>query len=130
MEIKAKLLELRKKIKKKKPKFKRQEWFRKKPLGEKWRKPRGINSKLRIRKKSKGKVPSPGYGSPRLVKGLNSEGYREILVRNVRDLEKINPKEEIAVIASGVGKKKRFEIIEKALKKNIKIGNDRYGLTK
>ncbi len=119
-------MNLRKKIKKKKPKFRRQEWFRKKPLGEKWRKPRGLHSKLRRHEKAKGSLPKPGYGSPSDVRGLNREGYREVLVRNAKDIEKINPKEEIAIIASGVGKKKRLEILEFAGKKNIKVGNYKF----
>ncbi len=117
------MLKLREKIKGKKPKFRRQEWFRKKSLGEKWRKPRGIHSKLRRREKARGALPDPGYGSPSLVRGLNREGYREVLVRNVKDLEKIDPKEEIAIIASGVGREKRLEILEHAEKNNIKVGN-------
>ncbi|MEE9323764.1 MAG: 50S ribosomal protein L32e [Candidatus Aenigmarchaeota archaeon] len=124
--MKEEMLELRKKIKKKKPKFRRQEWFRKKALGEKWRKPRGLHSKLRMHEKAKGSLPKPGYGSPASVRGLNREGYREVLVKNTKDLEKINPKEEIAIIASGVGKKKRFEIFELAGKNNIKVGNYKF----
>jgi large subunit ribosomal protein L32e len=119
-------LETRKKIKKKKPKFRRQEWFRKKTLGEKWRKPRGLHSKLRMHEKARGSLPRPGYGSPASVRGLTREGYREVLVRNAKDLEKINPKEEMAVIAKGVGKKKRLEILELAGKNNIKVGNYKF----
>ena len=123
MKEKEEMLKVRKKIKKKKPKFKRQEWFRKRSLGKKWRKPRGLHSKLRQHEKAKGALPRLGYGSPSSVRGLNRDGYREILVRNAKDVEKVNPKEEIAVIARGVGKKKRLEILEKAEKNKIKVGN-------
>lgn len=122
--MKDRLMKLRKEMKKKKPKFRRQEWFRKKKaLGKKWRKPRGINSKLRQQIKSRGRVPKPGYGSPSAVRGLDKNGYREVLVRRPEDLEKINAEKEIAIIASGVGKKKKFEIMEMALEKKIKVGN-------
>jgi len=118
------MLNLRKRMKKKKPKFRRQEIHRKKALKDAWRKPRGINSKLRVRKMSRGRVPKPGYGSPKEVKGLNMEGFKEILVNNVKDMDKIkNPKEEVAVISKTVGRRKRFEMIEYAMKKNIRIGN-------
>ena len=118
------LLEIRKGIKKKTPKFRRQEWFRKKQrLGVKWRKPRGIHSKLREHEKAKGSLPRPGYGSPLAVRGLNRQGYREILVKNLSDMKKINHKEEVAIIASGVGKRKRLELLEFAVKNNIKVGN-------
>ncbi len=124
--MKEELLKVRKKIKKKKPKFRRQEWFRKKTLGKKWRKPRGLHSKLRMHEKAKGSLPRPGYGSPSEVRGLTREGYREVLVRNKKDLERINPKEEIAVIARGVGKRKRLEILEFAERNNIKVSNYKF----
>ena len=117
------MLKLRKGIKKKKPKFRRQEYFRKRSLGDKWRKPRGLHSKLRKHEKARGSLPKPGYGSPSAVRGLNRDGYREVFVRNVKDLEKINPKEEVAVIANGVGKKKKIEILEFAEKNGIRVDN-------
>ncbi len=117
------LLKLRKKIKRKKPKFKRQEWFRQKCLGIKWRRPKGSQSKLRKGIKGRGKVPKPSYGSPKEVRGLNSLGYKEIRVFNIKDLEKINPEKEIIVIGSTVGKKKRTEIIKRADELGIKISN-------
>ncbi len=123
---KAELLELRKKMKKRKPAFLRQEWFRKKQrLGLKWRKPRGIHSKLREHEKAKGSLPRPGFGSPAEVRGLNRQGYAEILVKNVEDMGKIRPKEEVAIIASGVGRKKRLEMLAFAAKSGIKVGNKR-----
>jgi large subunit ribosomal protein L32e len=122
---KERLLEIRKKIKKKKPSFKRQEWFRMKRLGTKWRKPRGEHSKLRRHIKARGALPTVGYRSPSKVRGLNREGLREVIVRNIKDMEKINKKEEIAIIASTVGKKKRLELLEYAHKNNIKVGNQK-----
>jgi large subunit ribosomal protein L32e len=110
-------------MKKKRPKFRRQEWFRMKRVGVKWRKPRGIHSKLREHRKARGALPRAGYRSPAAVRGLNKEGHREIVVRNLKDMEKINRKEEIAVIASAVGRKKRLAMLEYAQKNNIKVGN-------
>ena len=123
MKGKEELLAVRRKIKKKKPKFRRQEWFRMKRVGDKWRKPRGIHSKLREHRKTRGALPRAGYRSPAAVRGLTREGYREILVRNLKDMAKINRQGEIAVIASAVGKKKRLELLEYAQKNNIKVGN-------
>ncbi len=123
MEIKT-LLKLRRKLKKKKPEFKRQEYFKHKKLKKKWRKPRGRHSKFRKGEKARGKKPSPGYSSPKAVRGLSREGFKRIMVANQKDLEKIKkPKEEIAVIKSGVGKKKRLEIAKKAKEMKIKIAN-------
>ncbi|HDD46055.1 MAG TPA: 50S ribosomal protein L32e [Candidatus Aenigmarchaeota archaeon] len=113
----------RREIKKKKPRFKRQEWHRHKRLEEKWRRPKGNSSKLRKRIKGRGKLPSIGYSSPKEVKGLNRNGFREVIIKNINDLEKIDPSREVGKIASSVGKKKRFEIEEKAIKMGIKIVN-------
>ncbi|MBN2042960.1 MAG: 50S ribosomal protein L32e [Candidatus Aenigmarchaeota archaeon] len=116
------LLELRSKIKKKKPKFKRQE-HKRKGLKDVYRRPRGIRSKIRMRLKGKSRLPSPGYGSPSEVKGLNRNGLREVIVFNRKDLEKVNPDSDIAVISGTVGMKKRIEILELAQKSNIKVQN-------
>lgn len=123
MKSKEELLGIRKGIKKKRPAFKRQEWFRLKRLGENWRKPRGIHSKLREHRKPRGALPRAGYGSPAAVRGLDRHGYREVIVRNVKDMEKINRKEETAIIAGTVGKRKRLGILEYAQENNIRVGN-------
>ncbi len=120
--MKKELLELRKKIKKKKPKFKRQE-HKRKGLKDVYRRPRGIRSKMRMRLKGKSKLPSPGYGSPSEVKGLTREGFREVIVFTQNDLEKINPETDVAVISGTVGRKRRIEILELAQKNNIKVQN-------
>lgn len=118
---KEKALETRRETKKKKPDFKRHEYFRKRSLGSKWRRPRGINSKVAARKRSRIGPPSPGYGSPLQVKGLDRDGYREMLVHNLDEIKRIDPKEEVAVIASGVGKKKMLEMLEFAVGKDIRV---------
>ncbi|MGC8812558.1 MAG: 50S ribosomal protein L32e [Candidatus Aenigmatarchaeota archaeon] len=107
----------------KKPKFLRQGAKAYKRLGEKWRRPRGMHSKLRRREKSKGKMPSPGYGAPRNLKHLHPSGYKEVLVHNVNELGKINPEKEAIKIAHTVGKKKREEILKKAEELKIKVLN-------
>ena len=117
------ILNIRKKIKKAKPKFKRQELGRQPLLKDTWRRPRGRHSKLRVGEKARGKKPSIGYGSPSAVKGLNRHGYKEVVVSNIKDLEKLNTKEEMGIISATVGKKKRFEMLEFANEKSIKISN-------
>jgi large subunit ribosomal protein L32e len=121
-EIKQKL-GLRKKVKKAKPTFKRQELGRQPMLKDTWRRPRGRHSKLRVGEKARGKKPSIGYSSPSEVRGLNRNGLKEVIVSNVNQIEKINPKEEMGIISGTVGKKKRFEMLEFAKEKNIKLSN-------
>ncbi|MBU5678548.1 MAG: eL32 family ribosomal protein [Candidatus Aenigmatarchaeota archaeon] len=95
-----------------KKKIFRRQLFSIKRLGEKWRKPKGRQSKLRLEKKSKGKRVKIGFGSPK--------SERKILIRifNEKDIEKlrnINLDENryIILLASSVGKKKRKDLIKK-----------------
>jgi large subunit ribosomal protein L32e len=106
---------------KKKPKFLRQNWRSYKRLRKtRWRKPRGIHSKMRRWERGKGKLPSPGYGSP--LRYMHPSGFREILVHNVKELDKVD--EKIAVkIAHAVGKRKRQDILKKAEEKKVKVLN-------
>lgn len=97
---------------KKKPKFTRQRSHDKKRVKKRWRKPRGIDSKQKKGKKAKGAKPRIGYGSPNKP--------MPIMVRNLADLDKAQGK---IIIASKTGKKKRFEIIEKAQEKKLEIVN-------
>jgi len=107
----------------KKPKFVRQGGKNLKALGEKWRYPRGKQSKLRQHMKGKGILPGAGYGSPRKERGLHPSGLQEILVYNVDNLQTINPQKQAARIAATVGRKKRIQIMQKANEMKIKILN-------
>ena len=117
------LLKVRRDLKKKKPEFLREEYWKKKSLGRKWRVPQGKDSKLKKQYKARGSLPSPGWRSPKLVRGLNRQGFREVRVFNVLDLNKVDPKKDVAVLGSTVGRKKRMDIIKKAEEKNIKVSN-------
>jgi large subunit ribosomal protein L32e len=107
----------------KKPKFLRQSSTAYKRLGKKWRKPRGVHSKVRRHEKSKGSAPSVGYRAPRELRGLHPSGFREVLVSNVNDLGKIDSKTQAAKISHAVGEKKRQEILKKAEELKIKVLN-------
>jgi len=120
------LLRIRRKIKREKPDYLRPYWWTKIRLKNRidsWRKPRGIHNKMRKRKKGRPPLVEVGYGSPREVRGLLSNGKRPVVVHNVEELEKIDKEKEIAVIASTVGKRKRLEIIKRAQELGIEIYN-------
>jgi large subunit ribosomal protein L32e len=113
-------------LRKKKPKFRRQEHFKKR-LDLVWRKPSGIDSKQHEGKRGKGKKPSVGYKNPEAIRGLHPLGYRPVLVHNVRELGLLNPQTEAAVIAAAVGRRKRNEVIKEANRLKITILNPRKG---
>jgi large subunit ribosomal protein L32e len=118
-----KALKARKRAKKKKPNFVRPESWRYIRLKESWRRPRGLDHK--VRRKIKGWPPgvSVGYKGPKGARGLHPSGYREVLVHNVQELSNVDPKTEAARIAHRVGKKKRVQIIAEAKKLKVHILN-------
>lgn len=107
----------------KRPKFRRQEWWKHKRIGEKWRKPRGNDSKMRLARKGKAPIVKVGYRSPARTRGTHPSGLSEVLVHNLRDLEKIEPTKQAARISSSVGRKLRGQILEKANERRVKILN-------
>jgi large subunit ribosomal protein L32e len=108
----------------KRKKFLRPGWKAYKRLRKaKWRRPRGLHAKLRVREKSKGKLPSPGYGKPKEFRYLHPSGFKEVLIFNAKELEKIDPKTQAVRISHSVGKKKRAEILKRAEELKIKVLN-------
>lgn len=119
------LLELRKEIAKRRPEFVRQESWRYKRIKPNWRHPRGIDSKMRLEVKGWPKRVKVGYRGPKAVRGLHPSGYKEVLIHNVKELEKLDPETEAARIAHSVGTKKRKEILKRAKELGIKVLNPR-----
>src|SRR3989338_1826253 len=95
-----------------KPKFKRRQFMLKK-LKNKWRKPKGLHNKLRLRKGGKGKVVKIGYGKKK-------KGIEIAIINNIKEL--INAKKDI-IISSSVGLKKKVEILEKAKELKLNVLN-------
>jgi len=116
-------LRLRARARNKKPSFVRAESWKYDRFSLSWRRPRGLDNK--IRRKIKGWPPgcSTGYKGPKIARGLHPSGFREVIVFNVEDLSKIDLNTQAARIAHTVGKRKRALIIAEAKKLNIKILN-------
>ena len=105
------------------PAFKRQEWFRYARLGEKWRKPKGIHSKMKRRLKRRQPLADIGFRGPASVRGLHPSGFEEVLVYNVDGLEDIDPKVQAVRIGGTVGTKKRMAIEDRATELGIRVLN-------
>lgn len=118
-----KALRLRERIKKKRPSFVRQESWRYDRLKENWRRPKGIDNKMRQRRKGWPPTVNVGYRGPKAARGLHPSGYMEVLVHNLEEVMKVNPENQAIRIAGTVGKKLRMMIIAEAKKRNIKILN-------
>ena len=121
-EIKA-ALEFRSAKNDARPAFKRQEWFRYQRLGEKWRKPRGIHSKMRRHLSYRPPVVSIGFRGPKMVRDYHPSGFQEVMVYNPGQVDAVDPKVQAIRIGGTVGGKKRMAIIEKADELSIRVLN-------
>lgn len=118
-----KALQVRTRAKHKKPAFERPESWRYDKFSLSWRRPRGLDNK--VRRKIKGWPPGPsmGYKGPKATRGLHPSGYRDILVYNVDAVSAIDTATQAIRIAHTVGSKKRALIIAEAERLNVKVLN-------
>jgi large subunit ribosomal protein L32e len=118
-----KALQVRERARNKKPKFVRAESWKYDRFSLSWRKPRGLDNK--IRRKIKGWPPGPsmGYKGPKIARFLHPSGYEEVIVYNVADLANVDVNSQAVRIGHTVGKRKRTDIIAKAKELNLKILN-------
>jgi len=117
------LLEKRRERYEKQPDFKRGEWFRYKKLGTMWRRPRAVTNKQRKNLRYRPPKVRIGFGKPSAVRNYHPSGFVEVLIHNVKDLEKIDPKLHAARIGATVGTRKRRAIVEAADSRGIRVLN-------
>ncbi len=86
-----------------------------------WRYPRGKHSKVRQRHSGRPALPTPGFGSPKEVRG-KINGMEPVLVYRLEDLTSINPK-HLCIVSSSVGKRKKQSILKKCLELKLNVGN-------
>lgn len=120
-----KLVEIRKRFKRKKPEFLRHLWW-KKPMfrnDPKWRRPKGVDNKMRLKLKGYPPLVEVGYRSPRAVRGIHPSGFKPVLVSSVKDLDKLDPRVHIVYLDSSMGLRKRLELVKLASEKGFRIVN-------
>ncbi len=115
------LLEIRKKLKAKKPTFLRTDSNRKKYKNN-WRKPRGLHNKRRLKFAGHQKNPSQGFRSPVEVRGLHTSGLELVNVSNLNDLNNVK-ENQIVEISSTVGTKNKVKILEECKAKKLQVVN-------
>lgn len=90
-----------------------------------WRKPKGIDG--RVRRRFKGCLPMPniGYGSDKRTRNVLPNGFLKFLVHNVKELELLlmHNRKYAAEIAHNVSSRKRKEIVERAGQLHIRVTN-------
>ena len=118
-----KALKTRELARNKKPSFVRSESWRYDKFSESWRRPRGLDNKMRRKIKGWPPTVSTGYKGPKIARGLHPSGYREVMVHNVDDIAKVDPATQAARIAHTVGMRKRAQIIAQAKKRKVYVLN-------
>ena len=116
------LLELREKIKERKPDFIRQQGRYLKSLSKNWRAPKGMHSKLRKKLRGKIKQPSIGYSSPKEARYLHPSGLMPQLISNLNQLSGLTEKDGI-IISGKLGKRKKIELLKKIKETKYKVLN-------
>ncbi|XP_071192928.1 large ribosomal subunit protein eL32-like isoform X2 [Salvelinus alpinus] len=74
-------------VKKRVKKFIRHQSDRYVKVKQNWRKPRGIDNRVRRRFKGQMLMPNIGYGSNKKTKHMLPSGFRKFLVHNIKELE-------------------------------------------
>jgi len=118
-----KALQVRARARNKKPKFVRAESWKYDRFSLSWRKPRGLDNKIRRKILGWPPGPSTGYKGPKIARYLHPSGFKEVIIYNVADLTNVDVNTQAIRIAHRVGKRKRADIIAKANEMNLKILN-------
>jgi large subunit ribosomal protein L32e len=119
----AKALKVRARTRNKKPAFVRPESWRDSKFSLSWRRPRGLDNKVRRKIKGWPASPSTGYKGPKIARGLHPSGFREVIVYNPKAVATVDSATQAVRIAHTVGRKKRALIIAEAKRLNVKILN-------
>ena len=114
-------------IKKRVAKFVRHQSDRYAKLKPSWRRPKGIDNRVRRKFKDQYKMPNIGYGSDKRTKYMLPNGLKKFTVRNPREIDVLlmHSHKYAAEIAHAVGARKRIAILQRAQQLNVKVINAR-----
>ena len=113
-------------VKKRTARFKRHQSDRKIAVKESWRRPKGIDSRVRRKFKGVGVImPNIGYRSNKKTRHLLPNGFYKYVVNNVADLEVLltNNRSYAAEIGHAVSARTRKAIVERAAQLDIRVTN-------
>jgi large subunit ribosomal protein L32e len=117
------LVQKREEVAKRRPKFVRQESWRYVRIHPEWRKPKGVDSKMRRQDKGWPALARVGYRGPVESRGLHPSGHFESLVQRPGDLDGLVPGRDVARVGGTVGAKKREAILSRANELGIRVLN-------
>ena len=126
-------LEKRKSIKKHSKKFIRHQQDRYNgKLKLTWRKPKGIDNRVRRRFKGQIAMPKIGYGTNHKTAHVLPNGFKKFLVSNVEELNVLlmQNRKFCCEIAHNVSSRKRIQLVEQARLLDVKVVNANGRLSK
>lgn len=119
-----KLLDVKRDIKKRKPKFFAQDAHKKSKIIKRWRKPRGTDSKMKQQLRSYRKIVKQGYMTPKEVRFVSlKHKVIGVVCATKKDIETLDPKKYGIIFKSSLGKFKKYELVKFAKEKGIIIMN-------
>ena len=112
-------------VKKRTKKFTRHQSDRYDRVKESWRKPKGIDNRVRRRFKGERFMPNIGYGSAANTRFMLPNGYRKVVVNNLKELETLMMlnRQFCAEIGHAVSAKSRKAIVERAKQLSVHVTN-------
>ena len=117
------LVAKRKEVAENRPAFIRQESWRYVRIHPPWRKPKGVDNKVRRQDKGWPALVRIGYRGPVESRGLHPSGHFEVRVQRVSDLDHLVPGRDVARIGGTVGAKKREAILRRATELGLRVVN-------
>jgi large subunit ribosomal protein L32e len=123
MTDKARLLKIKARLKKRQPKFIRQDAHKHKRVKQVWRSPKGLHSKMRDSRRGYRVKIQGGYQTPQDVRGLDKHGLKPTIVATLTELSALDPKVQSVILKGTLGGRKRLAIIEAANAKKFTIIN-------
>jgi large subunit ribosomal protein L32e len=117
------LVAKRKEVADTRPAFVRQESWRYVRIHPEWRKPKGVDSKMRRQDKGWPPLVRVGYRGPAAARGLHPSGHHDVVVYRPKDLDSLVPGSDVARIGRTVGAKKRDTILQRANELGIRVVN-------
>ncbi|KND90789.1 60S ribosomal protein L32, partial [Tolypocladium ophioglossoides CBS 100239] len=118
-------------VKKRTLRFNRHQSDRFMRVGASWRKPKGIDNRVRRRFRGTMTMPSIGFGSNKKTRYMMPSGHKAFLVSNVNDVELLmmHNRTYAAEIAHNVSSRKRIDIIARAKQLGVKVTNPKAKVT-
>jgi large subunit ribosomal protein L32e len=123
MTDKARLLKIKATLKKRQPKFIRQDAHKHKRVKQVWRAPKGLHSKMRDSRRGYKVKLQGGYQTPKDVRGLDKHGLKPTLVATQKELAALDPKVHSVILKGTLGGRKKVALLEEADKKKFTVLN-------